>query len=146
MLAMISLKITSIQGCTKINEHVKSEFYHWIIRYPQTFQSPIANDCIKITIDEQITPQLVLKLLFQVSSTYLHNSMVSPIEEGGIKEAREKYSNIIISDTTLRKILPPLVKKITSRYKVMCGCECCIATKRFHCSLLTWRDRHMKHL
>ena len=40
--------------------------------------------------------------------------MVSPIEEGGIKEAREKYSNIIISDTTLRNILPPQVKKMTS--------------------------------
>ena len=104
MLAMISLKTTKMQGCTKINEHVKSEFYHWIIRYPQTFQSPIANDCVKITIDEQTTPQLVLKLLFQVFFRDLHNSMVGPIEEGGLKEARDKYSYMIIIDTNLRNI------------------------------------------
>ena len=40
--------------------------------------------------------------------------MVSPIEEGGLKEAREKDDNIIISDTNLRNILPPQVKKMTS--------------------------------
>ena len=40
--------------------------------------------------------------------------MVDPIEEGGLKEARDKDSNIIISDTTLRNILPPQVNNMTS--------------------------------
>ena len=42
--------------------------------------------------------------------------MVSPIEDGGRKEARDKYRNIIISDTTLRNILPPQVYNMTSQY------------------------------
>ena len=35
---------------------------------------------------------------------------------------------------------------MNSRYKVMCGCECCISAKSMHSSLLTWRDRHLKDL
>ena len=38
--------------------------------------------------------------------------MLSPIEKGLLKEARNKYFNIIISDTTTRNILPPQVNKI----------------------------------
>ena len=53
--------------------------------------------------------------------------MVIPIDKGGLKVAIEKDGNIIINDTTLRKILPPQVKRVTYQYKVMCGCECCIA-------------------
>ena len=72
--------------------------------------------------------------------------MVIPIEEGGLHEATKKYGNIIISDTTLRKILPPQVKNMTSWYKVMCGCECWINDKSLYSSLLKWRDCHMEHL
>ena len=35
---------------------------------------------------------------------------------------------------------------MTARYKVMCGCECCISAKIMHSSLLTWHDRHIKQL
>ena len=49
--------------------------------------------------------------------------MASPPEEGGLKDARAADNNIVISDSTLRKILPPQLNKMTSRYKVMCGCE-----------------------
>ena len=33
---------------------------------------------------------------------------------------------------------------MTDRYKVMCGCECCMFAKSMHLSLLTWRDHHLK--
>ena len=33
---------------------------------------------------------------------------------------------------------------MSSRYKVMCGCECCISTKNMHSSLLLWRDRYLE--
>ena len=65
--------------------------------------------------------------------------MVSPPEEGGLKQAMHAYNNIIISDSTLYYILPPQLKNMTSQYKVMCGCECCISAKRMHPSLLSWR-------
>ena len=52
----------------------------------------------------------------------LHNTMVSPPELGGIKESKDVDNNIIISDSTLCKILSPQLKKYSERCKVICGC------------------------
>ena len=35
---------------------------------------------------------------------------------------------------------------MSARYKVMCGCECCIYDKIIHSSLLSWRGRYLKKL
>ena len=86
-------------------------------------QSSIVNDCLKVFIDGHYEPQLVPKLLLQVSIQGLHNIIVSPQEEGGIKEASDAYDNIIISDSTLRSIIPTQLKKISAWYKVIRGCE-----------------------
>ena len=56
----------------------------------------------------------MVNLLLQVSVRELHNSMVSPLEEGGLKEASDKDNNIIISDSTLQNIPPPQLKNMTS--------------------------------
>ena len=37
-------------------------------------------------------------------------------------------------------------KKMSARYKIMCGCECCISTKSIHSSLLSWRDRSLEKI
>ena len=37
------------------------------------------------------------------------------------------------------------IKKMSSRYKVMCGCECCISAKSIHSSLPSWRDCYLKN-
>ena len=71
-------------------------------------------------------------MALQVSVQELINIMVSTPEEGGPKEARNEVNDIIISDSTLRNILPPQLKKMTYRYKVMCGCECCVSAKSMH--------------
>ena len=47
------------------------------------------------------------KLLLQVSIREVHNSMVSPPEEGGLKESMDEDNNIIIIDSTLLNILSP---------------------------------------
>ena len=39
--------------------------------------------------------------------------MVSQTEEVGLKEARDTEDNFIISELTLRNLLPPQVKNIT---------------------------------
>ena len=41
--------------------------------------------------------------------------MVSPPEEGILKEARGEESNIIISDSILKNIITPQLKNMTSR-------------------------------
>ena len=70
-------------------------------------QSPITNERLKVSVDGQSEPQLVPKFLLQVSVRKIYNIMVSPPEEGGLKDARYSDNNIIISDSKLRSILPP---------------------------------------
>ena len=60
---------------------------------------------------DQTEPTLVPKLLLQVSVRELYNSLVSDPNDGGLKDARDEYGKIIISDSTLRSLLPPQLKK-----------------------------------
>ena len=114
---------------TKINQEVKLYIYGQILQHPQVVVSPIANDCLKLSIDGQVQPQLKPKLLLQVSFREPHNSMVSTPEEGGIKQEIDADNNTIISDSTLRNILPPQLNNMTSQFKVMGNYECCIYAK-----------------
>ena len=75
-------------------------------------------------LDDQTETQLVPKLLLQVSVRELHNILVSDPNDGGLKDAWDEYGKIIISDSTLRSLLPPQLKQMSARYKVICGCEC----------------------
>ena len=97
-------------------------------------------------LDDQTEPQLFPKLLLQVSARELHNSLVSDPDYGGIKDARNEDGKIIISDSTLRSLLPPQLKQMSARYNIMCGYECCISAKSIHSSLLSWRDRYLKNM
>ena len=81
------------------------------MRHAQVVQSQIFNDCMKVKIDGHTEPQLVPRLLLQVSIRELHNNLVSDSDNGGIKEARDEDDNIFISDYTLRSLLPPQLKK-----------------------------------
>ena len=71
---------------------------------------------------------------------------MSDPNDGGLKDARDEDGKIIISDSTLRSLLPPQLKKMSARYKIMCGCECCIYAKSINSSVLSWRDRYFKRL
>ena len=97
-------------------------------------------------LDDQTEPQLVPKLLLQVSVRELHNILVGDPNDGGIKDARDEDGKIIISDSILRSLLPHQLKQMSARYKVMCGCECCISAKSIHSLFLSWRDRYLKKL
>ena len=74
-------------------------------------------------LDDQTELQLVPKLLLQVSGRELHNSLVNDPNDVGLKDARDEDGKIIISDSTLRSLLPPELKKMSARYNIMCGCE-----------------------
>ena len=106
--------------------------YTWITRHPEVVQLPISNDRLKRVLDDQTEPQLVPKLLLQVSVTGLYNSLLGDPNDGGLKDAQDEYSKIIINDSTLRSLLPPQLKQMSEQYKIMCGCECCISTKSIH--------------
>ena len=134
------------KGHSKINEQIKRNVYTWITRHPQVVQSPISNDYLKFMLDDQTEPQLVPKSLLQVSIRELRNILVNDPNDGGIKDAWGEDGKIIISDSTLRSLLPSQLKQMSARYKVMCGCECCISAKSIHSSLLYWCDRYLKKL
>ena len=120
---------------------IKRSLYAWITRHNQVVQSPISNHCLKVMFDDHTEPQLVPKLLLQVSVREMHNRLVRDTNVGGIKDARDEDGNIIISDSTLRSLLPPKLKQMSARYKVMCGCGCCISAKSTHSSLLSCCDK-----
>ena len=62
----------------------------------------------------------------------LHKNIVRDADNVGLKEARDEDDNIIIRNSTLRSLLPPQLKQMFPRYKVMCGCECFIPSKSIH--------------
>ena len=117
---------------SKNDEQIKKSIYNWNMHHSQVLQSQIVNDFLKVKIDGHTEPQLITILLVQVSTRELDNNLVSTIIDGGIKEARYEYDNITISDSTLRSLLPPQLKKMSARYKIMCGCEFYISTKSIH--------------
>ena len=100
------------KGHSKISEEIKKYLYNWIMHHPQVVQSPISNDSLKVKIDGYTEPQLVPKILLQVSVRELHKNLVRATRDGGIKEARDEYDNIIISDSTLRSLLPTQFKNV----------------------------------
>ena len=55
------------KGHSEINEQVKRNMYAWITRHFQVVQLSISNDCLKVMFDDQTEPQLVPKLLPQMS-------------------------------------------------------------------------------
>ena len=56
-----------------------------MMHHPQIVQSSIVNDCQKLNIDGHTEPQLVQKLLLQVSARELNNSIVSDTDDDGLK-------------------------------------------------------------
>ena len=103
-------KKTKQKGHSKINEHIKRNIYTWITRHNQVVQSPIYNDCLKVMLDDQTEPQIIPNLLLQVSDIELPNKLVSDPNVGGLKDARDEDGKIMISDSTLRSLLPPQLK------------------------------------
>ena len=77
------------------------------MRHPQVAQSPIFKYSLKFNIDGHTRLKIIPELLLQVSVRELHNSLVSEPDDGGLYEARYEQNNIIISDSTLRSLLPP---------------------------------------
>ena len=82
VVSMLWSSIEKRHDHTQINDFVKISLDNWILYHPQVLVSTIANDYFKLSIDDQIGPQLVPKVLFKVSLVEIHNIMVSTPEEG----------------------------------------------------------------
>ena len=85
------------KGNPMIKDHMNKALYSSIINHPQVVQSPIANYCLKMNIDGPNIPQIVPKLLLQVSVRELHNILASDPADGVLKKRQEMQRIIFLS-------------------------------------------------
>jgi hypothetical protein len=134
------------RGFTKITPEIREKLNHWILAHPQVVQSPITSDTLLLPDRETGLTICVPKLLLEISIRELHNDLIAPPKSGGLAEARDAEGHVIISDSVLRCLLPPQLRKMTERHKQMCGCEVCLKVISMQQSLNAWRHRWLRKL
>ena len=113
------------------------------MKNPIVCESPIASDTLLITDAESRVKQRVPKLLLECSMKQLHNELIALPYDGGLLVARHADKNdVIISDTMLRSLAPPQLRKITYYHQMMCGCAICNNSNYLHKLLNAWRQKH----
>ena len=75
----------------------------------------MSNDYLKVMLDDKTEPQLVPKLLLQMSVREFNNSIVRDTNDGGLRDSKDEDDNIIISDYTLRSLFPTQLKQMYPR-------------------------------
>ena len=65
----------------------------------------------------------------------LHNDLIKSKNEGDLSEVWNG-NKLLVSDIGLRYVIPVNIKKFTSRYKQICGCEVCIQAKNYNVVLI----------
>eukprot|EP00978_Attheya_sp_CCMP212_P024273 scaffold76016_cov51-Attheya_sp.AAC.2 len=131
----------------KVSLDLRARLLQWIMKNPNVCQSPITRDTLIIKDVETGVKRSIPKLLLECSMRQLHNEMIAPPDQGGLQGARHHTSNdVISSDTMLRSLVPPELRHMTDRHKIMCGCTICNTSKYLQTSLNAWRRKHMKHM
>ena len=114
-----------LKGFSKITPVIKEGLDHWIRGHPNVQPSPITQDTLLVYNPVTGVKERTGKLLLEISVRELHNDMLLPENKGGFAGVRDADGCIIISDTTLRKLLPKELRPATETHKQLCGCELC---------------------
>jgi len=131
----------------KVNDDLMATVIGWILNNSNIRESPIARDTLQIDVDNSGIKTCVPKLLLECSVRELHNELIAPASEGGLKEARNSVTGeVIISDTMLRSIMPKQIRRMKEHHKQMCGCDYCNTATSMQISLNAWRKTKMKIL
>ena len=109
---------------SKIPPQLLNDLRNWIIAHPDVLQSPLRKD-ILMWVKDDGSKEPIAKLLITISIVELHNDMIRPESEGGLKGVRGVEGNVLISDTALRDNLPWNLRPIHERHKQVCGCKTC---------------------
>jgi hypothetical protein len=138
------------KGKTNITPSVREAVCKWVRNHENVIHSPLKDDTLllKWSLGSSTTKQRVGKLLLEISVRELHNCMVATTS-GGLPESRGMHGNVIISDTSLRKIIAediPELRPSSARYKQMCGCEICLSISALQRSLNAFRMRKIRNL
>ena len=99
-------QVVKRKGWTKVNEDLEEKVISFIVNHPNVVQSPLMNDCVLVKDkDDPTVVKKVPKLLLQVSIRELHNDLIEQLPEAS------KDGIPLVSDSVLRKMIPPQVKK-----------------------------------
>ena len=135
------------KGHSKITPEITESVCEWVKSHPNVIISPIANDAIFVGKGEE--RRRVPKLVREISVRELHNMMILPESEGGLGCVLDASGNVIVSDTSLRRIIKkhiPQLRPSTNRHMQMCGCEICISMRSIWEALTRWRTRKVSKL
>ncbi|OEU18324.1 hypothetical protein FRACYDRAFT_236601 [Fragilariopsis cylindrus CCMP1102] len=114
-------------GRTKVTPELHVEFLRWLDNHNMVIQSPLASDTLLVPdANNPGTKKRINKILLQIPVRELHNDLIDADPLIGLASVRDCAGNILISDTKLREMLPPHLRMMSDRYKIMCGCETCI--------------------
>jgi hypothetical protein len=137
------------KGRRKISPVVKQAVVNWIQSHENVVTSPIYNETILVKEPGSNEKRRVPKLLLEVPVRELHNLLVAPLDQGGLSQSRDADGKIIVSDTTLRRIIKkdlPQLRRMSLRHKQMCGCEICMSMHSMQKSLNAFRKRFVRTL
>ena len=106
----------------------------WLNKHSMDIESPIAKDTLLVPDRNNPggTKVRINKILLQISVRELYNDMLSEDPMVGLPRCRDDNGNILISDWKLQAMLPPHLRMMSDRYKIMCGCEYCIQMYNVH--------------
>ena len=105
-------QVVKSKGYNKVDQDLIDKVYSFIENHPNVIQSPIMNDYVRVK--DKTDPSVihkVPKMLLQISIRELHNDVLEQLPEAS------KDGIPLVSDTKLREMIPPQVKKMTDRYK-----------------------------
>ena len=121
---------------------LRDKLVQWILSHEDVVQSSLGSDTIHVfnPITNQREP--VTKLLLQCSVRELHDDLIGPPPKGLPCVYDSKTKKLLVSESTLRAMLPPQLRRMSVSQKEICGCECCISTKLLHQALLHFRSNN----
>jgi len=106
----------------KVDHKTTLALHEWVANHPNVVRSPIAKDTIKVkklddegkvVLDADKKPVLEnkTKLLLQISFRELYADLMKPENQGGFNYAYDKNGQPRVSDTSLRYLVPPKLRK-----------------------------------
>jgi hypothetical protein len=129
-----------------VTTEIKEALDIWICDHSSVQPSPITRDTLLVENPSTGLKERRGKLLLEIPVCELHNDMLQPLNKGGFAGIRDADGNIIISDTTLRKLLPKELRPATETHKQLCGCELCNTATSLQKTLNAFRSRTLKQL
>ena len=122
-----------------IQRSLHKQVLEWILCHEHVIPSSISKDTILVYNPVSKKREPVTKLLLQISVRELHDDLISSPPKGLSSVYDTKTKKLLVSESTLRTMLPPQLRPMNSSQKTICGCECCITTKMLHQALLQHR-------